>query len=351
MTPDYEATLRFLRGMRLRGPWTLSAILPNGGARVPTCTFIIGAADDPKQVMNQILVWLQLWNLDQKAGVYFSANPTRSRMKKRPTEQDIAFCQYIAADFDPLKGETAHQCQDRVFGLLAMAALPPTFVWSSGRGVQAMWRLRPAVKLTDAQDRMKVKRAAAGLRNQLGGKRVGLDSTASVEHLFRLPGSLNYPNANKAAAGFGLSVAGDFKYHPVHTFTLEEFPPPPRNYTDAKVQGAEVAQEPPGGWDTRGGLYDATEYLQSTNDTAREGVSGSAIRTARRLRDYGVAEETTFELMLKWWVPRCEYEWDEEELRGKVERAYINASNDAGCLTIEYSLLELKNEEHDYDFG
>src|SRR5687767_9329971 len=112
MYANYDMTFRFLRAMRPRGPWTLSSINPNGGPRIPTRTFLIGPLDLVEDVQTAVCAWLQEWNTDQTADVYFSANPTRTVMRKRPKEKDIGYCQFIAADFDPLGGEAADECQE-----------------------------------------------------------------------------------------------------------------------------------------------------------------------------------------------------------------------------------------------
>jgi hypothetical protein len=111
----------------------------------------------------------------------------------------------------------------------------------------------------------------------------------------------------------------------------------------ASVRGKDVMQEPPGGWDTSAGVHDAVLYFKTTKDLACEGRNTTAIRTARRARDYGVSEELASELMWHHWAPRCEYEWEEDELRGKVARAYQNAQNDAGCRTMAYDLLAFRD--------
>lgn len=102
--------------------------------------------------------------------------------------------------------------------------------------------------------------------------------------------------------------------------------------------------EPPGGWDTKEGIQEAILYLRTTRDTAAEGRSGTAIRTALRARDYGLSQDLAFELMWEHWVPRCDYVWEDQELRGKIQRAYERAQNDPGCRTKPYRLLVAKKD-------
>jgi hypothetical protein len=51
--------------------------------------------------------------------------------------------------------------------------------------------------------------------------------------------------------------------------------------------------------------------------------------------DHGVTEDVAIELLLDHWNPRCEPPWDEEELRGKVHRAYQARADDIGSRAIE----------------
>ena len=323
--PELDISISFLMDMRRRGPWTLTAIRPDQKG-APTETFI------GEHEINDMRDWIE--DMNKSAGVYFCANPTRFRMRKRPREEDMLAFQYAALDFDPCNDESPAQCRDRVLTLLRGYRLKPTFVWSSGNGIQAMWRVKPAIMLREDKATItKCKKATLGLIRALGS-----DSTQSLEHLFRVPGTINYPNKSKRAAGRTPIFASGFFHGPKRIYTLKDFPTP-KNKLAAEARGL---SEPPGGWDTQAGINDAILYFQTTKDVAAEGRSGTAIRTARRARDFGVSPETAFELMWEYWVPRCEYPWDSDELESKVHRAYQGAENDPGCSTIEYRQLIAK---------
>lgn len=325
--PDLDAAIRFLRALRPRGPWTLTALFPDGN-RAPTKTYI-GASE-----VDAMRAWIQERN--QRFGVYFVANPTRQRLPRRPKESDMLAYQYAALDFDPLKDESPADCRARVAALLNRYRLPPTFWWSTGNGVQALWRVKPAVRLNDKLTIVRCRRANLGLIQELGS-----DTTQSMEHLFRLPGTVNYPNKVKLKAGRKVVRAGDFKHMPGNVYSIDDFPEPKQKTFATTARGL---AEPPGGWDTTEGVDEAILYFRMTEDVAAEGRSGTAIRVARRARDYGVSKDHCFELMQEYWVPRCEYEWDDDELLGKVTRAYANAANDPGCRTAEYLLLEARED-------
>jgi hypothetical protein len=331
LKPDLSITVRFLLALRPRGPWTLSAIQPDSNSGAPTATFI-GKAE-----VEAMREWIADYN--KRAGVYFSCNPMRARMHKRPCEADVAALQYVALDFDPKKAESISDCRERVYGLLDHFALRPTFTWSSGNGVQALWKLKPAEMLIDQKTIIECKQVNLGMIHAFAG---AADKSPSLEHLYRLPGTINHPNKVKRATGRVPTLAGDFLHNPEAVYTVFDFP-----MAEHKValRNRERIDVPPGGWDTIAGVNDFILYCCTTRDVAAEGRAGTAIRTARRARDYGVSEEVASDIMWCHWVPRCEYEWDQEELLGKVTRAYQNAQNDPGCRTKEYRLLQAQ-----YDF-
>lgn len=333
-----EIAMRFLIALRAEGPWTVTAIVPDGKG-APTRTFY-GAREHEKMRR-----WLEMQN-SGGAGVYFCANPVRWRRWKRPCESDIGRFEYVGLDFDPLKGESVKGCQARVRShLKGFPKLKPTFLWQSGNGMQALWRVRPAIQLNTASGPPLAKSKAMGLIETMGGRENSIDSTQSLEHLFRIPGMVNFPNRAKRLAGRVACRAGDFEYDPDCAYDpIEDLPDYKGKRRPAIVRGEEVMEIPPGGWDTPGGINDAVLCLTTTEDLAGEGRSMTAIRTARRMRDYGISETLAFELMWERWVPRCQYPWEHEELRAKVTRAYQNAQNDAGCKTIAYAMLSFPDD-------
>jgi hypothetical protein len=318
-----KTAIKFLRLVRPRGPWTVTAIHPEiEGA--PTRTFF------KEQDIDEMRAWLA--NKNKTCGIYFCANPVRNRLNKRPSEKDISHFQYIALDFDPAANETPAQCQARVRDLLAWET-KPTFVWNTGNGVQAMWRIRPAVEL-NCRELI----ADCKLINRAMVKKYAADSTISLEHIFRLPGTTNFPNATKRALGRKTVMAGNFTFDKAAIYDADYFDRAKAKQLP-KARGLKV---PIGGWDRDDGIAKAVLYLQTTSDLAREGVSGTALRTALKARDCGVSADMTFDLMMEHWVPRCEYEWNEDELRSKIDRAYKIAVNDPGCLTVAYAIAELE---------
>lgn len=75
-------------------------------------------------------------------------------------------------------------------------------------------------------------------------------------------------------------------------------------------------------------------YLMKTAPIAISGRGGDATTygVACEGRDYGLDEETTYNLMSDYYNPRCNPPWDDMDLRKKVEHAYKYARGAAGAL-------------------
>jgi hypothetical protein len=365
MKLDLVSMGAFVKALRRLGPWTLTAIHPDRvpltkeqatrkgveldsrAQRVPTNTFSPATVEEMR-------VWVEQWNSTH--GIYFMANPARRQafgrranefMRKDEFSLDVLALQYVAADLDPPKGADPNEWYQFVlskFGSQDMD-LKPTFVWRSGYGTQAMWRVKPAVELHDNDDVRAAKLVTKGMLDLIQ-KELGIasDAVGSVDHLFRLPGTINWPNAAKRAAGRKPILTGEFfhdatRVYPVEAFPKAEAPTP---------QSTRGLTEPIGGWDTPENEADAVLLLKHTTIIAKEGVAKTALRVALLMRDFGISPELAFALMWEHWKPRCEYEWDGDELRDKITRAYPLAQNDPGCRTRGYRMTQaIEDFSHD----
>jgi hypothetical protein len=281
-------------------------------------------------------------------GVYFMANPARKQafrrrasefMRKDEFSLDVLALQYLAADLDPPKDADPDKWCQHVRSKLDSRGmdLKPTFVWRSGYGTQAMWRVKPAVELHDNEDVRRAKLVAKGMLDLIDRK-LGItsDAVGSVDHLFRLPGTINWPNAVKRAVGRKPILTGEFFHDAARVYPVTAFPkaeaPTPR-----PTRGL---TEPVGGWDAAENVADAVLLLKHTTIIAKEGVAKTALRVALLMRDFGISPDLAFALMWEHWKPRCEYEWGEDELRDKIARAYPLAQNDPGCRTRGYRMTQ-----------
>lgn len=127
--------------------------------------------------------------------VYWTVNTVAPGTQSKPRKDQIAHARFVHADIDPPKGVLEW---DRAGALARLVAMRPSFIIDSGNGWQGLWRLAApsaAIPLVEG-----VNRGAIAA--------VGADPACwNVDRLLRLPGTVNYPNAVKRAAGRIVSAA------------------------------------------------------------------------------------------------------------------------------------------------
>jgi hypothetical protein len=173
-----DDAIKFLRWLRPGGPWVLTAIEPDG----PTTTITAKTPADVRDFVGKH---------DGKRNLYFTLNPTKGPISKKPTKQDIGAVEFVHADLDPRDDESPKQAKERYRA--ALKALPKaSALIDSGNGLQALWRFEDCPK-----DFATVEAVSKGVMLALGGKA----GTQNVDRLLRLPGTENLPNAAKRRAG------------------------------------------------------------------------------------------------------------------------------------------------------
>lgn len=81
----------------------------------------------------------------------------------------------------------------------------------------------------------------------------------------------------------------------------------------------------------------ARHFLEYDAEPAIEGEGGNATtyKTAQRVREMGLSEETTLELLEEHYNPRCEPEWSYGELAKIVSNAFQYGQNQTGRRSVE----------------
>jgi putative DNA primase/helicase len=168
-------------------PLQIVAILPDKGKlRVFRAT----NAEELKAVLPKAFYLnKQRWNLYYEANIGGKLNDKGE--PARNSEADITHIRCIVGDVDAKDGVTMEQCEEKVDEL----PLKPSLVVATGGGLQPVYRLNGIVEATE-ENRAKARAVGEGMAAQLGG-----DRTFSVEHLFRLPGTMNWPDEKKRARG------------------------------------------------------------------------------------------------------------------------------------------------------
>ena len=128
-------------------------------------------------------VAMEKWIEDRqgKANLYFHVNSLRPGLQGvKAKKNDIVAAPFLHVDIDDLNA----------LGLMAFEPKPTAVVFSGG-GRQAFWRLDKPSSVLEF-----VERCNRALAKSLGG-----DNCHSVDHIMRLPGSINILNAKKRKAG------------------------------------------------------------------------------------------------------------------------------------------------------
>lgn len=120
-------------------------------------------------------------------GVYFSINAVRPGLTTKATKRDIVAVRYAHVDIDPPKAGT----WDKPGVLAALMAQGPSVVIDSGNGLQGLWALTPGATVDQVETINK------GLIQRFNADK----GTWNVDRVFRMPGTINWPNALKIAAG------------------------------------------------------------------------------------------------------------------------------------------------------
>lgn len=143
--------------------------------------------------------------LKQRGDVYFERGlqGVRPDAGKRGKEAGVTWVGGLSIDFDTREGPHATPPEklpadlEEVRKLIREAGLPePTFIIHTGGGVHAHWLYTAPVLITSAEDRAAEKTMAKAWSKRLekvfDAHDYELDSTYSLEHLFKAPGTLNH---------------------------------------------------------------------------------------------------------------------------------------------------------------
>jgi hypothetical protein len=205
-----EDAVAHLRKLRPDGPWTLTAIEPDGPG-IDTKTFGPNTASDA-------LAWLEARS--GRMNLYYMVNPAMRPLSKKATKEDVLEAVAIWVDIDPKKGEDPAAARADAITRLMNYRVPPSIVIDSGGGVQAIWLLDEPFpidgKVPIAED---FELYNLHLEIEFRG-----DSCHNVDRILRLPGTINLPNAKKRKAGRGPRLAAvidecsSWERHPLGEF-------------------------------------------------------------------------------------------------------------------------------------
>jgi hypothetical protein len=181
-----------------------------------------------------------------RRGLYFQVNPDQrspADIEKKARKEHIASVVALHLDLDVYKGDVPRD----VARVAAMRTLtealplgipgPPSVLNSSGNGLQAFWLLDQPTSIDGDLGRAEeVERYNRGLAVAFGG-----DSTTDVSRILRLPGSINWPNAQKRSRGLTPVLAKPITFDASRRYRLDQFPTADGPVTRPATLGAERA--------------------------------------------------------------------------------------------------------------
>jgi hypothetical protein len=210
---DPAAALAALGALLPGLKWHLFAIAPD--AEHPPASICVAAGQ-----LEQLSRWL-----DQHAGsgIYYALNPLhRMPQHGKARKTDVAAAVYLHVDVDPRPGEPLDAERIRILALLREppeGVPPPTVIVFSGGGYQALWALQVPIPLGGDVDKAK----EAERFNRWLEQKFGADACSNIDRVLRLPGTINWPNAKKRAAGREIVRAELVELHPERIYDLTRF--------------------------------------------------------------------------------------------------------------------------------
>jgi hypothetical protein len=197
----------FLRG--LGAPRVLVAIHPDNG-RIKAAT--------PRDKVT-LASFLQSAS-DGGLNLYFTPNRTKRPLDRKPLKADMKWFDFAHVELDPADNVTdLASWQKRTRAKLAASDWPPTVMWSSGNGIQALWRIREPILLCEGADDFYNKFGVStieecesrnnGLLEAFADDQIEVQGTWNIDRILRIPGTINFPNAKKRAAGRTIIGAGN----------------------------------------------------------------------------------------------------------------------------------------------
>lgn len=182
-----EIGYEFLVKLGGAAPLHFSAIKPDGGIQ-SKCLWPHEKSD--------VVGWIEDKTLSS-LNVYYSVNSPGWALDKKAEKSDIRTVRAFHVDIDPFLDETVESCKARAISNLAKFQPPPSVVIDSGNGVQALWILEEPMLLDGTADSWRKAEAYnIALARDLGG-----DACHNIDRIFRLPGTINFPNKKKIAKG------------------------------------------------------------------------------------------------------------------------------------------------------
>lgn len=220
-----------------------------------------------------------------KLNVYFCPNRLRTAMGRKASKDDVAALACFHVDIDPRDRHDPQAERARIRADLEASSPRPSVIIDSGNGFQAFWKLRRPIPVSGNAEVLEA-------TNRRVADYFAADSCHTLEHLMRLPGTINVPDARKRAKGRTETRAVLVHFDPAAVYELADFdnvPPPALREVlsdDAKFRAR---------WHgSTEGLHDTSRSgrdMSITRMLVRRGWDDGAIRAALDAFPHGKARK------------------------------------------------------------
>jgi hypothetical protein len=226
VAPDIDTAIAFLEAWD--DTWLLSGIKPD--TRVIETRFF-----DDTEVMR---AWLE--RHVAAYNIYFSVNRTKPGLRAKASKADITEMLAPHVDLDPPKDPSIDlaAAQAAILDRLKAHNPPPSCIIFSGGGYQGFWRLDEPVAVADNIAELEACNIA--LEAALGG-----DHCFNLDRIMRVPGTINWPDAKKRAAGRIPTPTELVYFDPDRVYRLDDFPHDPAGGDTQDTEPDDFADKPP----------------------------------------------------------------------------------------------------------
>lgn len=209
--------VQFLQAWAEKGPWVLTAIIPDGG-RTTTATFEAGQQAAMRD-------WIE--ERQGRQNIYFTVNPVTRPVSSKPKKTEIRGMHAIHVDVDPRPGEELESERTRALKLLREFEPTPTVIIDSGGGFQGFWLLNEEHR-TDGDEERAAELEAYNLQVEV---LLQADACHNIDRIMRLPGTVNVPGEKKRKKGRKEALASVVEADWTRIYPLTDFTAAPRVQT------------------------------------------------------------------------------------------------------------------------
>ena len=158
--------------------------------------------------------------LDEHKNTYFSLAVPIGGLKKKALKSELVSTRFLHVDLDPIDGQDPIKEQNRLLDSVTETrpadVPPPSCIIASGRGIQALWRLKEPVELPGGI--YNIESANLWLIDRLNAP----PGTHNVDRILRVPGSWNALDPKKVAKGYQPRLAQLVEVND-NAYTLDDF--------------------------------------------------------------------------------------------------------------------------------